>query len=208
MIFLMMLGLALVLMLPLAVIFMGPRRVRGRREAALALHKAQLEELNRDLTDGRIGPVEYKAAKLEVERRLLTADSTVEPAWNGNAKLLLLATVVAVPVAAFALYLPGSTPNVPSEPHAQWQAKQEAAQAQLSVFIGELRARLASEDPNSADASQGEAYLGEALAEQAGEITPEALGYFKQSLTNAPQNSSWRQLDQMRINEAAQAASQ
>ncbi|GLR66319.1 hypothetical protein GCM10010909_09990 [Acidocella aquatica] len=203
-----MLGLALVLMLPLAVVFIGPRRMQGRREAAIALHKAQLVELARDLADGRIGAVEYNAAKLEVERRLLAADGTVEPVWNGNAKLLLIATVVAVPVGAFALYLPGSTPNIPSEPHAQWQAQQAAAQAKLNVFIGELRARLAMEDPNSADASQGEAYLGEALAEQAGEITPEALGYFKQSLANAPQNSSWRPLDVQRIGEAAQAASQ
>ena len=29
-------------------------------------------------------------------------------------------TLIAVPIVAFALYLPGSTPNVPSEPHAQW----------------------------------------------------------------------------------------
>jgi cytochrome c-type biogenesis protein CcmH len=208
MIFLMMLGLALVLMLPLVVMFIAPRRTQGRREAALALHKAQLVELARDLADGRIGEAEYAAAKLEVERRLLTADTSVEPAWNGNAKLLLIATVVAIPVAAFALYLPGSTPFVPSEPHAQWLAKEQAGQAKLAVFVNELRARLATEDPNSADASQGEAYLGEALAEQAGEITPEALGYFKQSLANAPQDASWRPLDVQRIGEAAQAASQ
>lgn len=208
MIFLWMLGLAVVLMLPLLVVFAGPRGLQGRREVALALHKAQLDELARDSAEGRIGPAEYSAAKLEVERRLLAADGFVEPVWNGNAKLLLIATVLAVPVAGVALYLPGSTPNIPSEPHAQWQAKQEAAQAQLTVFIGELRTRLATEDPNSADASQGEAYLGEALAEQAGEITPEALGYFKQSLANAPQSASWRPLDEQRIAEAAQAAAQ
>ena len=207
MIYLYMLALALVLMIPLAFAFIGATRTRNRREAALALHKAQLAELARDLADGRIGGPEYQSAKLEVERRLLAADGFTEASLDGNAKLLLFATIFAVPVMAFALYLPGSTPNVPSEPHAQWLIREQDTNAKLIGFIAAIRMRLASEDPNSADASQGEAYLAEALAEQAGGITPEALSYFKQSLANAPPNASWRQLDEQRIAQA-NAASQ
>jgi cytochrome c-type biogenesis protein CcmH len=207
MIFIYMLALALALMIPLAFAFIGAKRTRNRREAALALHKAQLAELGRDLADGRIGGPEYLAAKLEVERRVLTADGVTEASLDGNAQLLLIATIIAIPVMAFALYLPGSTPNVPSEPHAQWLIQEQDANAKLIGFIAAIRMRLASEDPNSADASQGEAYLAEALAEQAGGITPEALSYFKQSLANAPPNASWRVLDEQRIAQA-NAASQ
>jgi cytochrome c-type biogenesis protein CcmH len=210
MIFVAMLVLALVLMTPLALAFFiaGRRAMAGRREAALGLHRAQLVELERDAADGRIGAAEYKAARLEVERRLLAADAFTEPALDGNARLLLIGTAVMIPVMAFVLYLPGSTPNVPSEPHAAWVAHQEEVNSRLIGVITALRMRLASEDPNSLDASQGEAYLAEALSEQAGTITPEALSYFQQSLANAPAGASWRALDEERIGQAQAAARQ
>jgi cytochrome c-type biogenesis protein CcmH len=202
-IYALMLCLAVLLMLPLAFAFIGGRRALSeRRETALKLHRQQLDELARDLADNRIAPSEYAAAKLEIERRLLAADALSEPVQDGNSRLLLAATIIAVPVMAFALYLPGSTPNVPSEPHAQWVALQEEDNAKLIGFIAALRMRLALADPNSVDASQGEAYLAEALSEQAGQITPEALSYFKQSLANAPAGASWRALDEERLAQA------
>jgi len=202
-IYLLMAGLALILMLPLGLVFRR-RATRNRRETALDLHRAQLRELERDLADARIAPAEYQAARLEVERRLLAADMFQDPAWNGNGSLMLIATVIAVPIMAFALYLPGSTPFVPSEPHAQWAAKQQEQNLQVDGLIAAIRTRLAVEDPNSTDASQGEAYLAELLSEQAGGVTPEALSYFKQSLANAPPNASWRPLDEQRIAQASQ----
>jgi cytochrome c-type biogenesis protein CcmH len=199
MILLYMLVVALVFTAPLGWALRKPRLLQNRREAALALHRAQLDELGRDLEEGRIGAVEFKAARLEVERRVLAADATATPALNGDARLLLITTMIALPIAAFALYLPGSTPSVPSEPHAQWVTQQAADQARIARFIGILRAHLASVDPNSVDASQGQAYLAEALAEQAGSVTPEALGLFQQSLAHAPAGASWRALDEQRI---------
>jgi cytochrome c-type biogenesis protein CcmH len=204
MIYLWMLGLAILLMAPLALAFTGGPGTRNRRDAALALHKAQLEELARDLTDGRIAASEYNAAKLEVERRLLAADSFTERAMDGNARFLLIVTALAVPVMAFALYLPGSTPNIPSEPHARWLVQQQAIDARLNGLVDAIRARLANEDPNSADASEGQAYLAEALAEQAGTVTPEALGLFRQSLAHAPADAPWRPLDEQRIAQATE----
>jgi cytochrome c-type biogenesis protein CcmH len=201
MIFLYMLGLALVLMTPVAFAYRGGR-ARDRRMAALAIHRAQLDELGRDLADQRIGAPEYAAAKLEVERRLLAADRLKERPLDGNARLLLIVTLIAIPVAAFALYLPDSTPTVPSEPHAQWLHTQQQEDAQLDRLIALLRARLAGEPANTEDASQGEAYLAEALAERAGTITPEALALFKQSIAHAPSNASWRALDAQRIAQA------
>ncbi len=202
MIFLWMAVLAMLLMVPMAFAFRASVAPRRRREVALGLHAAQLEELARDLTEQRIAPEEYAGARLEVERRVLAADALGEATPDGNARALLLAVLVAVPVLAFALYLPGSTPSVPSEPHAQWAARQARNQARLDGFIAELRMHLAGLDPNSVDASQGEAYLGEALAEQAGGITPEALSLFKQSLANAPPGASGRVLDERRVAQA------
>lgn len=203
MIYLYMLVVALVFTAPLGWALRKPRTLQNRREAALALHRAQLTELTRDLEEGRIGLTEYQAAKLEVERRVLAAGATAAPALNGDARLLLITTMIALPIAAFALYLPGSTPSVPSEPHAQWAAQQAADQARIAKFIGILRAHLTTVDPNSVDASQGQAYLAEALAEQAGTITPEALSLFQQSLAHAPAEASWRGLDEQRIAQAA-----
>jgi cytochrome c-type biogenesis protein CcmH len=202
MILVFMLGVALLFTAPLLLALRRPRALRNRREAAMALHRAQLDELVRDRDEGRIGLPEYQAAKLEVERRLLAADGAAAPALNGDARVLLIATIIALPFAAFALYLPGSTPSVPSEPHAQWAAKEAATQRQLNGLIFRLRAHLASIDPNSVDGSQGEAYLAEALSEQAGAITPEALALFQQSLANAPAGASWRGLDEQRIAQA------
>jgi cytochrome c-type biogenesis protein CcmH len=202
MIFAYMLILALLLTAPLLFAFRGGA-ARGRREAALAMHRAQLQELQRDLADGRIAPQDYDGAKLEVERRLLSADALTDAPLSGNARWLLVATGLAVPVMAFLLYLPGSTPNVPSEPHAKWVAQQQKSQQQMDAMIAALRVHLATVDPNSADASEGQALLAEALAERAGALTPEALSLFKQSLASAPPNASWRKLDEERLVQAS-----
>lgn len=203
MILILMFAVALALSLPLLLAF---RRTRlpARREASLALHRAQLAELDRDLADGRIGAPEHGAAKLEVERRLLSADALPAEPAGGSAALLLIITLIALPVGGFALYLPDATPGVPSEPHTKWQAQQAVTQERLDQLINLLRAHLAAATPNSADASQGQAYLAEALTEQAGAITPEALSLFKQSLAAAPQDASWRQLDEQRLMQAQQ----
>lgn len=110
-------------------------------------------------------------------------------------------TLIALPVGGFALYLPDATP-VPSEPHTAWAAKQAVQQQQLGKMIAMLRAHLATAEPGSSDASEGEAYLAEALSEQAGAITPEALALFKQSFASAPADSTWRQIDQQRLMQA------
>ncbi len=208
MIYVWMLGVALVLMIPLLAVFFNGKPTRNRREAALQLHQAQLAELERDLADGRIGGPEYQAAKLEISRRVLGVDTMTEQPADGNGRFLLIATVLAVPVMAFALYLPGSTPHVPSEPHSKWLLQQQAVNTRLAGFITALQMHLATVSPDSVNASQGQAYLAEALSEQAGQITPKALGLFKESLTHAPAGATWRVLDQQRIAQAMGSAGQ
>ncbi|MGE4481670.1 c-type cytochrome biogenesis protein CcmI [Acidocella sp.] len=194
--------LALILTLPLLLVFHQPRKLRERRDAAMALHRAQLTELDRDLEDGRIDIAEHAGARLEIERRLLAADALPVQPTGGSAKLLLIMLLAALPIGGFALYWPDNSWYVPSEPHARWEAQQKAAAQRLEQIIALLRAHLAKVEPNSADASQGQAYLAEALTEQAGGITPEALSLFKQSLADAPEGASWRQIDEQRLMQA------
>ncbi len=197
-----MLAAALALTLPLLLIFRRPGPLVQRREAALALHRAQLAELAREREEGRIGPAEYEGARLEIERRLLTADQLPAQPGDGSARLLLLLLLVVLPLGGFALYLPAAAPQIPSEPHTRWLAEKAAADARLDQLIALLRAHLAKVPPDSADASQGQAYLAEALSEQANTVTPEALALFRQSLANAPPDASWRALDEQRIIQA------
>lgn len=203
MILLMMLGLALLLMLPLFFSFWSLDKLRGRRETALAIHLAQLDELARDLRDSRIDAQEYAGARLEIERRLLNADGMTETPAAGNARSLLVITSIAIPIMAFLLYLPGSTPSIPSEPHAAWVLRQQAQHQKAQILIAALQAKLTTLDPRSAAASEGQAYLAEALAEDAGQLTPQAIALFKQSIGNAPADAPWRQLDEQRLAEAA-----
>lgn len=139
---------------------------RGRRDSALALHRAQLVELDRELGEGRIGAVEHAAARLEVERRLLAVAETAEtvsPAPRGRLPAMLVLSLVLVPLAAEALYLIDGQPQLPSgvavvNPN----AAQEEADAEK--LITTLRARLGELDPKTEIAGQGYLLLGNAEA--------------------------------------------
>jgi cytochrome c-type biogenesis protein CcmH len=194
MILLLQLLLALVLVGPLALALRPPRALPTVRDASLALHRAQLAAL----TDDDTLPADQRAAAaLEVQRRLLAAGALAAPRLNGDARGLILLLLFALPLMGFMLYLPGSAPNIPSVTYAQQQA-------QLDDIIAKLRAHLALAVPGSDDASQGEAYLGEALTEQARTLTPEARALFTDSLAHAPAGASWRGLDMQRLGGSAQ----
>lgn len=204
---------------------------RGRREAALALYRAQLAELERERAEGRVAEGEFAAAELEVQRRLLAAASETEPAAGPVARRPILIALALVPVAALALYLPGGLPFLPAAPLAPRLAEAQQADA----LIAALRARLATMDPASPRRREGFILLGnaesergnagaaadawrtalasgfdptlaaetaEAMSEAAGHVTPEALALFKQALAAAPPDAPWRGLVQQRLNEA------
>lgn len=197
-----MLVLALALSLPVLLALLWPAHPAQRRDTTLALYRAQLAELERDRDSGDLSASSYASARLEIEHRLLAADRLPPDPQGGSAKLLLILAAVILPIGGFVLYMPGATPFLPSVPHAWLMKKQAQEEQKLEKLILLLRAHLAQVPPNSANASQGQAYLAEALTEQAGGITAEALSLFKQSLANAPLDSPWRTLDQQRIMQA------
>src|SRR5713101_8160459 len=88
--------------------------VRGRAPASaasdVAVYRDQLEEIERDRADGRIGHDEFEAARVEVSRRLLGAANAIGPETpeatprGGRRIAALIGAIVAIPLIAGLLY--------------------------------------------------------------------------------------------------------
>ncbi len=156
---------------------------RGRTESALALHRAQLAELDRDLAERRISPADHATAKLEVQRRLLSSADAPEPDLRTSSRVPLLVTVALLPVVAFALYWTSGHPELPAQPLAARLQRAEQATQRETALAAELRQAIAAVDPHSAKARQGYVLLGrveESLGHQA-----EAAQAWRQALAVA-----------------------
>lgn len=165
MIWLAILLLAAVALAPLAWVLVRGRTVRrSRREAALALHRAQLTELDRDLAEGQIGPAEHTTAVLEVQRRLLAAAERSDTAPTSAARGPIVIALALVPAFAFVLYLLGGSPGLPSEPLAARIAHAKTEMKQEDKLLADLRAHLAAMDPHSEQTRRGYVLLGNAEA--------------------------------------------
>ncbi len=159
-----MLLLAVLCLLPVLWALRGTASVRGRRDSALALHRAQLTELDRDLAEGRLPAAEHDRARLEVQRRLLLEAGREEGAPPRASRRPVLLAAVLVPLCALALYLTGGRPDLPGAPLAARRAAAAGGAARDDELIGELRRQVASLDPHSDQALQGWRILGQAEA--------------------------------------------
>ena len=231
MIWLAILVLAAAAMAPLALVLRRRATARGGRDPALALHRAQLSDLDRDLAEGRILPAEHATARLEVQRRLLHAGEATEPPLQPGSRLPLYATLAGVPLVALGLYLVAGVPNLPSPGPAAAAQRQAAEQA---ILIGQLRESLAAMDPATDRAIQGYTLLGNVeeargndaaaasawrtalqhrfdatLAARAAEATVRAEGgvsagsaaLFRRALDAAPPDAPWRTMVEGRLTE-------
>lgn len=151
---------------------------RGRREAAIALHRAQLAELDRDLAEGRIAPAEHAAAVLEVQRRLLAAAESADRGPAHASRGPVVAALVLVPLAALVLYLPGGSPGMPAQPLAARMAAADRRAHEASALIAELRERLATLDPKSDRAREGWILLGN-VEDARGDLPAAAAAWHK-----------------------------
>jgi cytochrome c-type biogenesis protein CcmH len=154
---------AVAALLPLVTVLFRPPSARGRREADLALYRAQMAELEREREAGRLDEAAHRAGRLEVQRRLVMAPedagpTTAAPGTWGRARWALLATALAVPGLALGLYLWTGQPSMPSAPHA---LRQQIA-SRDEEMLGLLRARLAALNPSSEQAQEGYLLLGNA----------------------------------------------
>ena len=132
-----------------------------RREANVLVYRDQNRELEADLKNGLIGEEQYKAEKVELERRLLE-DVTAIKASAATAKSsnsFAYSVALFIPIGAIAFYLivgnsnglnpataPATMPNAGSEqlgPVSQGQI----SQAQVAANVDKLAARL-KQNPN------------------------------------------------------------
>ncbi len=141
-------------------------RVQGRAEAAVALYRAQIVELNRDLAEHRIAAPEHATAMLELQRRLLAASEATDRPPHAPDRGPLILGLVLVPMIALALYLVGGRPDLPAQPLALRIAAADKRMAETQEAVAQLRAVLATLDPKSEKAQQGEMMLGNAEASQ------------------------------------------
>lgn len=165
MIWLAVLVLSAAALAPLAWGLRGRVAAHGRRESAMALHRAQLAELDRDLAENRIAPAEHANAVLEVQRRLLAVGDAPDEAGGGAdaeraSRASVLAALALVPVAAVGLYLLGGSPGMPSMPIAERRAALAQRAAEGAALAERLRQGLARLDPRSEQARQGQLLLG------------------------------------------------
>jgi cytochrome c-type biogenesis protein CcmH len=121
---------------------------RGRTQQSpasdLAVYRDQLEEIERDRADGRIGHDEFEAARVEVSRRLLgaAAATTAEAAPRSGRRIAALASAaVAVPLIAGSLYWRLGSPDLPGEPIASRATADEQTNS-IAALIGQIEAHL------------------------------------------------------------------
>jgi cytochrome c-type biogenesis protein CcmH len=126
-----------------------PARAPVTREAFdRAVYRDQLKELEREVARGAVAENEAATARLELQRRLLAADSDDKAANAGTRKPLLAgALALAIVLIAGGLYWRLGSPGVPDDPYANRQAERDQVaqqQAQLNQIRG-MVAKLADD---------------------------------------------------------------
>jgi cytochrome c-type biogenesis protein CcmH len=124
----------------------GPAPVREAFDAAV--YHDQLEEIEGDRARGLIGDAEAEAARLEVARRLLAADSKMAkrkaaPAAAKPARTALIGVALALPLSAVGLYLHYGSPRLPDQP-LEARLQDPAAETNVAALVARVEERLRS----------------------------------------------------------------
>ena len=111
-----------------------------------AVYRDQLGEIESDRARGLIGEAEAEAARLEIARRLLRADSkeraSDRAAKPSSAKIVAtLVVAVALPVLALGLYLVYGSPRLPDQPLAA-RLEDPGSDRNLEALVARVEARL------------------------------------------------------------------
>jgi cytochrome c-type biogenesis protein CcmH len=147
---------------------MKPARAPATREAFdRAVYRDQLKELEREVARGAVAENEAATARLELQRRLLAADSDDKATMAGTRKPLLAGAIaLAIVLIAGGLYSRLGSPGVPDNPYADRQAERYQVaqeQAQLNQIRG-MVAKLADEMKQRPDDIEGWLRLGRSYA--------------------------------------------
>lgn len=113
-----------------------------------AVYRDQLEEIDSDRARGLIPEAEAEAARIEVARRLLAADSKAsgrDGAHKGGkvARAALIGVALAVPLAAVGVYLFYGSPRLPDQPLAA-RLQEPIDHQNIAALVARVEARLRS----------------------------------------------------------------
>jgi cytochrome c-type biogenesis protein CcmH len=132
----------LVLLRPLAVAGTNDRMPEA---FDAAVYRDQLNEIDSDRARGLIGEEQAEAARVEISRRLLAADSKARAdlATTGStrARAAMIAVGAALPLLALGLYLAFGSPRLPDQPLAA-RLEDPASDRNLEALVARVEARL------------------------------------------------------------------
>ena len=118
----------------------------GRAEAERAIFADQISEIDRDEARGLIGAEEAKAARTEIQRRLVASLKRQDRGAraSGLSKAVVIVLALTVPVSGVAFYMLRGAPMVPSVTLADRAEERQRAQ-EIAGLAAQLKARLESE---------------------------------------------------------------
>jgi cytochrome c-type biogenesis protein CcmH len=119
---------------------------RAPEAFAAAVYRDQLNEIEADRARGLIGEEEAEAARVEIARRLLAADSKAvasdrAKSDGARAKAAMIAIGAALPLLALGLYLTYGSPRLPDQPLAA-RLQDPASDRNLEALVARVEARL------------------------------------------------------------------
>ncbi|GBR49393.1 c-type cytochrome biogenesis protein CcmI [Neokomagataea thailandica] len=155
--------ITLITLLPVMVGLRWAQLRVGARQSALALYRGQLAELDRDKHLGLVTGSDYSAAQLEIQRRLLAADSSTDNSITASTiqkrRLLpFLLLGISIPVCAGILYISNGHPALPPQPLA---SRGIAPDPHTMALIQKLQASVATFPPESPSYVPGHTLLGQ-----------------------------------------------
>lgn len=175
------------------------RKAHGETRRArydLAVYRDQLAELARDEARATLGAEEAAAARLEIERRILAADSGTPllQSHRGSkaARIAVALAAIAGPLAAIALYLNQGTPGMNGEPFAERAQEAQAqgkAPAPDMAKIDAMVAKLAKQLEAKPDDLQGWMLL--ARSYMVMQRYDEAASAYAHAAALEPKNATW-----------------
>ena len=137
---------AVVLFFVLRPLTRGDETVPARDAYNATVYRDQLEEIDSDQARGLIGEAEAEAARIEVARRLLSADeeATAEAAAAPGvmrARVLSIVVALALPLAVLGVYLIYGSPQLPDQPLAA-RLNDPALETNFGALVARVEARL------------------------------------------------------------------
>lgn len=152
-------------------------------QSNLALLRAQLQQVDLDLAQGRLDTAQHQAARTEVERRVLEEESVaLAPERDGSPRATMLLLLVAVPVLVLGLYaLVGSPQALAPAPLA---ARGEPSPQDVEAMIAKLAERMEKQPPGNVADTEGWVMLGRSYAVM--QRYPEASRAFARALQLMP----------------------